>query len=143
MTVRAVAGRAAATARRSARSPEHGSFATAGVASAGCGIGLAVTAPLVGRLLGRPGARPVLLATGLAHLLALLGLAVTTEPVAFVALATVAGLSTPPAVGSGRAHLARLSAPPRRPAHAVNAVRRAPGPGRAAGDHLVGGQPGR
>ncbi|MBQ0994957.1 MFS transporter, partial [Micromonospora sp. H61] len=50
-----------------------GSFATAGVASAGCGIGLAVTAPLVGRLLGRLGARPVLLATGLAHLLALRG----------------------------------------------------------------------
>ncbi|PWR10642.1 hypothetical protein DKT68_08485 [Micromonospora acroterricola] len=100
-----------------------GSFATAGVASAGCGIGLALTAPLVGRLLGRLGARPVLLATGLAHLLALLGLAVTTEPVAFVALATVAGLSTPPAVGSGRAHLARIvSTPALSRAYAVNAV---------------------
>ncbi|MFI7657302.1 MFS transporter [Micromonospora parva] len=100
-----------------------GSFATAGVASAGCGIGLAVTAPLVGRLLGRLGTRPVLLATGLAHLLALLGLAVTTEPAAFVALATVAGLSTPPAVGSGRAQLARLVAPAALArAYAVNAV---------------------
>ncbi|RLP95661.1 MFS transporter [Micromonospora sp. CV4] len=100
-----------------------GSFATAGVASAGCGIGLALTAPLAGRLLGRLGARPVLLATGLAHLLALLGLAVTTEPVAFVALATAAGLSTPPAVGSGRSHLARIvPTPVLSRAYAVNAV---------------------
>ncbi|MGQ5264560.1 MFS transporter [Micromonospora sp. ZYX-F-536] len=100
-----------------------GSFATAGVASAGCGIGLALTAPLVGRLLGRLGGRPVLLATGLAHLLALLGLAVVTEPAAFVALATVAGLSTPPAVGSGRAQLARMvPAAALARAYAVNAV---------------------
>ncbi|MGI5521215.1 MFS transporter [Micromonospora sp. CA-259024] len=100
-----------------------GSFATAGAASAGCGIGLALTAPLAGRLLGRLGDRPVLLATGLVHLLALLGLAAVTNPVAFVALATAAGLSTPPAMGSGRAQLARMvPSPALSRAYAVNAV---------------------
>ncbi|MET8311066.1 MFS transporter [Micromonospora sp. NPDC005173] len=100
-----------------------GSFATAGVASAGCGIGLAVTAPLVGRLLGRLGNRPVLLTTGAVHLVTLLGLAVATNPVAFVALATAAGLSTPPVLGSGRAQLARMvPSPALSRAYAVNAV---------------------
>ncbi|MET8525171.1 MFS transporter [Micromonospora sp. NPDC005172] len=100
-----------------------GSFAAAGAASAGCGIGLALTAPFVGRLLGRLGHRPVLLGTGVIHLLALVGLAVTTAPVAFVALATLAGLSTPPVLGSGRSHLARMvPAPALSRAYAVNAV---------------------
>ncbi|MER7893131.1 MFS transporter [Micromonospora sp. NPDC094482] len=100
-----------------------GSFATAGVASAACGIGLASTAPLTGRLLSRLGDRPVLLVTGLGHLLCLLGLAVVTEPAAFVALAAAAGLSTPPVLGSGRARLAVLvPAPALARAYAVNAV---------------------
>ncbi|MFG3558908.1 MFS transporter [Micromonospora sp. NPDC047557] len=100
-----------------------GSFATAGAASAGCGVGLALTAPFVGRLLGRIGHRPVLLSTGVVHLVALLGLAVTTRAAAFVALATVAGLSTPPVLGSGRSQLARMvpSAALSR-AYAINAV---------------------
>ncbi|MGA4731575.1 MFS transporter [Micromonospora taraxaci] len=100
-----------------------GSFAAAGAASAGCGIGLALTAPVVGRLLGRLGDRPVLLATGLVHLLALLGLAMVSNPAAFIALATAAGLSTPPAMGSGRAQLARMvPSPALSRAYAVNAV---------------------
>lgn len=100
-----------------------GSFATAGAASAGCGIGLALTAPFVGRLLGRIGHRPVLLGTGTVHLFALVALAVTTSPAVFVALATVAGLSTPPVLGSGRSQLARMvPAPALSRAYAVNAV---------------------
>jgi predicted MFS family arabinose efflux permease len=100
-----------------------GSFAIAGMASAGCGIGLALTAPVIGRLLGRLGDRPVLLTAGLAHLLALLAMAVATSPAAFVALATAAGLTTPPALGSGRAHLARMvPAPTLSRTYAVNAV---------------------
>jgi predicted MFS family arabinose efflux permease len=82
-----------------------GSLTTAGVAGAACGIGLAVTAPLLGRLLGRLGTRPVLLATGLAHLLALIGLTLTAEPVMFVVLSAAAGFATPPVLSSGRALL--------------------------------------
>ncbi|MGK5740482.1 MFS transporter [Micromonospora sp. URMC 103] len=100
-----------------------GSFANAGIASAACGVGLALTAPLAGRLLGRLGDRPVLLATGAGHLAALLGLAVVTHPVGFVALAAVAGLSSPPVMGSGRARIATLvPAPALGRAYAVNAV---------------------
>ncbi|MCM0678068.1 MFS transporter [Micromonospora phytophila] len=100
-----------------------GSFATAGMASAACGIGLAVTAPLFGRLLARLGDRPVLLASGLVHLGALLALATTTRPVAFVALAAAAGLATPPALPSGRALLPTLVPPAAvTRAYAVNAI---------------------
>ncbi|MGS2616672.1 MFS transporter [Micromonospora sp. LZ34] len=100
-----------------------GSFATAGAASAACGLGLAVTAPLYGRLLPRFGDRVVLLVSGLAHLAALSGLALTTRPAAFVALAAAAGVATPPALSSGRALLPRLvPAPALTRAYAVNAV---------------------
>jgi predicted MFS family arabinose efflux permease len=100
-----------------------GSFVTAGVAGAACGIGLAVTAPLFGRLLGRFGARPVLLVAGLAHLLALVGLTVTADPVTLVVLAAGAGLATPPVLSSGRALLpALVPAAGLTRAYAVNAI---------------------
>ncbi|MFC0506274.1 MFS transporter [Micromonospora costi] len=100
-----------------------GSFTTAGMAGAACGIGLALTAPMAGRLLGRLGDRPVLLATGVGHLGALLGLAVVTDPAGFVALAAAAGLSSPPVLAAGRARLATLvPAPELGRAYAVNAV---------------------
>ncbi|MDG4834802.1 MFS transporter [Solwaraspora sp. WMMD1047] len=100
-----------------------GSFTTSGIASAACSIGLALTAPLSGRLLGRIGDRPVLLAFGLAHLVTLVGLTFAASPFAFVALAAAAGLATPPVLSSGRALLPTLvesSALTR--AYAVNAV---------------------
>ena len=100
-----------------------GSFAAAGAASAACGIGLALTAPVAGRLLRRLGDRPVLLASGLGHLVALLGLAVATDPWVFVAFAAGAGLSSPPVMGSGRARLAVVvPAPALGRAYALNAV---------------------
>jgi predicted MFS family arabinose efflux permease len=82
-----------------------GSFAAAGAASAACGVGLAVSSPVAGRLMARIGHRPVLLTTGGAHLAALLALALTRDPVAFAALAAAAGLATPPVLSSGRALL--------------------------------------
>ncbi|MEV0154031.1 MFS transporter [Micromonospora sp. NPDC050686] len=100
-----------------------GSFAAAGLASAACGLGLALSAPVSGRLLGRFGDPPVLRAFGAAHLCALLGLAVTTDARVFVALAAVAGLATPPVVSSGRALLPALVGPAALSrAYAVNAV---------------------
>ncbi|SCG48284.1 Predicted arabinose efflux permease, MFS family [Micromonospora echinaurantiaca] len=100
-----------------------GSFAAAGAASAACGLGLAVSAPLYGRLLPRLGDRVVLLGSGLAHLAALSGLALSTRPAAFVALAAAAGLATPPALSSGRSLLPRLvPATALTRAYAVNAV---------------------
>lgn len=100
-----------------------GSFATAGIASAACGIGLALTAPVAGRLLARLGDRPVLLATGFAHLAALVGLALATEPAVFVLLAAAAGLTTPPALSSGRSLLPVLvPGPALTRAYAVNAI---------------------
>jgi predicted MFS family arabinose efflux permease len=87
-----------------------GSFAAAGAAGAACGVGLAVSSPVAGRLMARIGHRPVLLATGGAHLAALLGLALTRDPVAFAVLAAAAGLATPPVLSSGRALLPVLVA---------------------------------
>jgi MFS family permease len=100
-----------------------GSFTVAGLAGAACGLGLAVTSPLFGRLLGRHRPRPILLATGVAHLAALVALTFSTDPATFVALAAAAGLGTPPVLSSGRALLPALVAPSALArAYAANAV---------------------
>lgn len=85
-----------------------GDYAVAGAAAAAGSIGMAVTAPLWGRLLGSRGHRLVLCATTAGATAAQLALAVTTGTSAFVALAAVAGLTSPPAVSSGRALLPAL-----------------------------------
>jgi MFS family permease len=85
-----------------------GGFATAGSAVAACAAGLALSAPVAGRLLGRIGDRPTLLTAGAAHLVVLLVLPDIGEPAAFVALAGVAGLATPPVLASGRVALSQL-----------------------------------
>jgi hypothetical protein len=100
-----------------------GSFTVAGLAGAACGVGLAATAPILGRFVGRHRPRPILLAAGAAHLAVLVALTVTTAPVVFVALAGAAGAATPPVLTGGRALLPALVAPAEvARAYAVNAV---------------------
>ncbi|WP_158602951.1 MFS transporter [Jiangella rhizosphaerae] len=86
---------------------EHntGDYAAAGTAAAAGALGMAVTAPLWGRLLGAWGHRAVLGVTTMACTAAQLALAFTTDARWFLALAFVAGLTSPPAVSSGRALL--------------------------------------
>jgi MFS family permease len=100
-----------------------GSYAIAGAAAAAAAVGFGVTAPILGRMVGRFGHRPVLLITGAASLLAHVGLALSRAPTQFVVVAAVLGLVTPPAMSSARALLAEtmpMSALSR--AYAVNAV---------------------
>jgi MFS family permease len=80
-----------------------GSFGAAGAATGAYTIGLAVTAPLLGRLVDRRGPRPVLLpAAGLSSA-AIAGLVALgnagTGTAAMVALAAVAGAGMPPVGG--------------------------------------------
>jgi MFS family permease len=100
-----------------------GSYLVAGVAAAGAAAGFGLAAPLMGRMLGRYGHRPVLLATGAAALLAHGGLVLTRTPVLFVLVATGLGLLTPPAASNARALLAEtVPEPALRRAYAVNAL---------------------
>ncbi|TDC52978.1 MFS transporter [Jiangella ureilytica] len=85
-----------------------GDYAVAGTAAAAGSIGMAVTAPLWGRLLVSRGHRLVLCATTAAAAAAQLALAVMSHTTGFIALAAVAGLTSPPAVSSGRALLPAL-----------------------------------
>jgi MFS family permease len=82
-----------------------GDYAVAGAAAAAGSVGMAVTAPLWGRLLGSWGHRLVLCVTTAASGAAQVALAFTTGTMGFVALAAVAGLTSPPAASSGRALL--------------------------------------
>ena len=100
-----------------------GSFTVAGLAGGACGLGLAATSPVFGRLLGRRRPRPILLVTGAAHVVALTALTATVDPTTFVVLAGVAGVGTPPVLSGGRALLPALVAPAALArAYAVNAV---------------------
>lgn len=100
-----------------------GSYAAAGAASAACGIGLALTAPLTSRLLSRIGHRPVLLSCGFVHTATLVALTLTADTVVFVVLSAFAGLATPPVLSSGRALLpALVPAPALSRAYALNAI---------------------
>jgi MFS family permease len=80
-----------------------GSFGTAGVAAGAYTIGLALTAPLLGRLVDRHGPRPVLPPAALLSSAAIAGLVafadadVDTAPV--IALAAIAGAAMPPVGG--------------------------------------------
>jgi MFS family permease len=87
-----------------------GSYAVAGTAAALAAIGLALSAPLFGRMLGRYGHRRVLLATGAAAAAAHIWLAVSHQPIMFVLLAAAVGLTSPPIMSSGRALLPDLVA---------------------------------
>jgi MFS family permease len=100
-----------------------GSFAIGGLAGGFAAAGMAVTSPWWARSLSRYGDRRVLVASGLVFLLSQLALAVCEGPVAFVALAAVCGLCTPPVGSSVRAILARSTAPDSLTrAYAVNSV---------------------
>jgi MFS family permease len=100
-----------------------GSYAIAGAAAAAAAVGFGVTAPILGRMLGRYGHRPVLLIAGAASVIAQVGLALSRAPVQFVVVAAVLGLVTPPAMSSARALLAEtVPAPALSRAYAVNAV---------------------
>jgi MFS family permease len=77
-----------------------GSFVTAGAVSAAFAVAVAVTAPLLGRLVDVRGQTPVLIATSLVHPLALagvvLGAGAHLPAPAVLAAAAVAGVSLPP-----------------------------------------------
>lgn len=79
---------------------KSGSFALAGTASAFYIIGLALVAPLLGRLIDRNGPRQILMACSTAYPAALLGLVVlvlqAAHPAAVAACALVAGAALPP-----------------------------------------------
>ncbi|MEN3609438.1 MFS transporter [Plantactinospora sp. ZYX-F-223] len=100
-----------------------GSYAVAGAAGAACGVGLAISAPLAGRLLTRLGHRRVLLGFGMLHASALIGLSFAATPAGCLTLAAVAGLATPPVTSSSRAILpALVPASALSRAYALNAV---------------------
>lgn len=88
-----------------------GSFAVGGLAGGFAAAGTAVTSPWWSRSLARYGDRAVLAVSGLLFLLSQVALAACGGPVAFVALAAVCGLCTPPVASSVRAILARSTAP--------------------------------
>ncbi|MEJ3746234.1 MFS transporter [Actinomycetes bacterium KLBMP 9797] len=88
-----------------------GSYAVAGAGAATAAVGLAVTAPPLGRALHRYGYRRVLLVAGAVSIVTHVGLAVTRTPAAFVALCALLGLTTPPVLASVRTVIARLVPP--------------------------------
>jgi MFS family permease len=74
-----------------------GSFTAAGLVLAALSAGQAVSGPLTSRLMGRLGMRPVLTATTVLCSLAILEIALVTQPVpAAMAAALVTGLTYPP-----------------------------------------------
>ena len=88
-----------------------GSYATAGLAAAGFGIGTAVSAPLAGRALDRLGQRRVLPVLAVAFGVVLVSLALAAGHAvagALVALAAAAGLTRPPIEAALRALWPRL-----------------------------------
>ncbi|WP_375479798.1 MFS transporter [uncultured Jatrophihabitans sp.] len=81
------------------------SFGMAGLTSAACAIGVAVSAPLTGRLADRIGQTPVLYASAAATAATMLtfGMLSQTAPVAVLpALALLCGLALPPTSSSAR-----------------------------------------
>lgn len=100
-----------------------GSFAVAGASGACFSLGLAASAPVVGRLMDLRGQAPVLVPCALVSTLGLLAIAVlpSDAPVAAIAaLAVVTGLSHPPLGSCLRALWTRTIEPARR--HAVFAI---------------------
>lgn len=97
-----------------------GSFTIGGLAAGVAALGMAGTSPWWARSLVRHGDRRVLAVSTLAFLASQVALAVCGGPVAFVALAAVCGLCTPPLASSVRAILARSPGLTR--AYAVNSV---------------------
>lgn len=85
---------------------ETGSYATAGLAAAGYGLGSAAGAPIVGRALDRLGQRRVLIATAMVFAAGLIAIAETAGRHAStltIVLAAVAGLTRPPLESAMRA----------------------------------------
>jgi MFS family permease len=93
-----------------------GSFALAGTASALYVLGLALIAPLLGRLIDRLGPRPVLSACALMYPAALIALAslvfFSAHPVWICAAAVLAGATLPPVSSCVRALYPRLVTDP-------------------------------
>jgi MFS family permease len=91
-----------------------GSFAQAGIASAAYGVGIAVTAPVRGRLVDRLGQRRVIVPLALLDAVAaaalVLAAAADAGLAAFAPLAALAGAATPPLMASLRALWADLIA---------------------------------
>ncbi len=88
-----------------------GSYVAAGAAAAGYALGSGAGSPLLGRLADRLGQRPVLLATAAGGALPLVALVAAPQPVELaisVALATMAGVLTPPLTACIRALWPRL-----------------------------------
>jgi predicted MFS family arabinose efflux permease len=74
-----------------------GSFALAGLAAGAFSIGAGMARPVQGRLIDRRGPRPVLVATGCLHAVAVVGLTVAPGPSwVLIALAWIAGVGLPP-----------------------------------------------
>ncbi|MBP2336414.1 MFS family permease [Saccharothrix coeruleofusca] len=99
-----------------------GSFAVAGLAGGAAAVGMAVTSPWWSRALARFGDRRVLTVSCALFLVAQAALITARAPAAFVGVAALSGLCTPPAASSVRALLARLAPGERTRGYAVNAV---------------------
>ena len=88
-----------------------GSFATAGLVAGAFSLGVALAAPLRGRLIDRHGARDVLPGMAVVSGLGLAAIAIAAEAApswVLVAVAGVAGAATPPLVASMRLEWQRL-----------------------------------
>ncbi len=103
-----------------------GSYAVAGAVSATIGIATALTAPVLGRMADRRGPRAILLAQAAAYpvlLAALLAVVLTGAPTpALLAVAAVAGISTPLVSGTVRALWSRVDPQVRPTAYALDAT---------------------
>lgn len=99
-----------------------GSFAVAGLAGGAAAAGMAVTSPWWSRALSRFGDGRVLAVSCALFLGAQAALVAARAPAAFVGVAALSGLCTPPAASSVRALLARLAPGEQTRAYAVNAV---------------------
>jgi MFS family permease len=103
-----------------------GSYAVAGAVSATIGIATALTAPVLGRMADRRGPRAILLAQAAAYpvlLAALLAVVLAGAPTpALLAVAAVAGISTPLVSGTVRALWSRVDPQVRPTAYALDAT---------------------